>query len=415
MDDIDRQFPYPRFLRVPFIFIPKGTPEGPEGAAFKAAHPGWVKFPAAFVPRPQPALDAEAQPEPAVSEQPQAEPWSLETPGPDARPWPGHLRQIPRPTRSNSGNRLAGPRHRSSAPPPVPFPPPVPPPRRPIAHTGEMPDSLQKRGIGLLINGKTPDELGSLLRDLDPVGTAQAAETLDKGQRESVAPPISGGASRADSTGKRTRLAQAVEGEMPVEPPVKPVEGEGANPGPGTLPEVVAPETASTPAPKPPSEVAPVPQPAAPVEAAPEEVRVRGDVKGGLPAPEARSAAEAEAKNAARQRHFERGRQFQTDALKALGISAKAKRITTTFADGSSITVVPDAVKGETIIEAKDVVKLSNSKQFRGYAGTGRPIELVVSPNTKSIAMKLQELIKSSKGTIRVFDPTTGRFSSWTE
>jgi hypothetical protein len=31
----------------------------------------------------------------------------------------------------------------------------------------------------------------------------------------------------------------------------------------------------------------PQPQPAAPVEAAPEEVRVRGDVKGGLPAPEA--------------------------------------------------------------------------------------------------------------------------------
>ena len=42
----------PGDLRVPFIFVPHGAPDPVE---WKAAHPGWVRFPATFVPRkPQP-------------------------------------------------------------------------------------------------------------------------------------------------------------------------------------------------------------------------------------------------------------------------------------------------------------------------------------------------------------------------
>jgi hypothetical protein len=329
MDDIDRQFPYPRYLRMPFIFIPDGSPDGPDVAAFKAAHPGWVRLRATFIPRPQP------EPEPAQWQVAGAEPTAWDQPKPENGARLDHRMTVD-PASMHPANRHSETPEHHAAPPQVLSRPGVPPR---VSHAERVPDAMQLRGMDLIMSGMKPDELewlmrtrdryrkrheensernagtlqaqtrnvttsvtgsaGSLahqlahgayrlLRDLDPVGTAQAAETLDKGQRESVAPPISGGASRADSTGKRTRLAQAVEGEMPVEPPVKPVEGEGANPGPGTLPEVVAPETASTPAPKPPSEVAPVPQPAAPVEAAPEQVRVRGDVKGGLPAPEAR-------------------------------------------------------------------------------------------------------------------------------
>jgi hypothetical protein len=71
MDDIDRQFPYLRFLRVPFIFIPYGSAEGPEVAAFKAAHPGWVKLRATFVPHQQPALEPEPQPSAAPDVEPE--------------------------------------------------------------------------------------------------------------------------------------------------------------------------------------------------------------------------------------------------------------------------------------------------------------------------------------------------------
>ncbi len=50
MDNGDPRFPYPRFLRVPFIFVPHGAPPPLE---WMAEHPGWVKFPATFIPHAQ--------------------------------------------------------------------------------------------------------------------------------------------------------------------------------------------------------------------------------------------------------------------------------------------------------------------------------------------------------------------------
>jgi hypothetical protein len=61
MDDLDRQFPYPRYLKVPFIFWADGTPEPPEWAQFKRDYPGWVTFRGSFTPDESPVLEAEPE------------------------------------------------------------------------------------------------------------------------------------------------------------------------------------------------------------------------------------------------------------------------------------------------------------------------------------------------------------------
>jgi filamentous hemagglutinin len=117
--------------------------------------------------------------------------------------------------------------------------------------------------------------------------------------------------------------------------------------------------------------------------------------------------------NATAQNPLQRGIQFQGDALSALGVPENTQRFTVTLPGGSPVTVVPDALDGSTIIEVKDVTNLSNSNQFRGYLATGKPIELIVSPNTQRISQPLQNLITSSGGSIRVFNPSTGALSPW--
>jgi len=112
-------------------------------------------------------------------------------------------------------------------------------------------------------------------------------------------------------------------------------------------------------------------------------------------------------------RNAERGRQFQKDVLAALEIPENKERIRVTIDDGKLVTVIPDAQSTTLITEAKDVVNLSNSDQFRGYFATRRPINLIVSPNTKTISEPLQKLIDASGGSIRVFDPTTRTFTPW--
>lgn len=55
----DNEFPYPSFLKVPFVFVPKGNPLPLD---WMAAHPNFVTFAATFLPRPQPGLPPEAEP-----------------------------------------------------------------------------------------------------------------------------------------------------------------------------------------------------------------------------------------------------------------------------------------------------------------------------------------------------------------
>jgi filamentous hemagglutinin len=81
--------------------------------------------------------------------------------------------------------------------------------------------------------------------------------------------------------------------------------------------------------------------------------------------------------------------------------------------DGTLVTVIPDAQSTTLITEVKDVVNLSNSDQFRAYFATNRRIDLIVSPNTKTISKPLEELIYRSKGSIHIFDPATKTFTPW--
>jgi hypothetical protein len=67
MDDFGRQFPYPRYLKVPFIFLADGEPEPPEWAQFKRDYPGWVIFRGSFTPSPP-------EPEPEQQHVPNTEP-----------------------------------------------------------------------------------------------------------------------------------------------------------------------------------------------------------------------------------------------------------------------------------------------------------------------------------------------------
>ncbi|WP_234775667.1 putative toxin [Paraburkholderia tropica] len=117
--------------------------------------------------------------------------------------------------------------------------------------------------------------------------------------------------------------------------------------------------------------------------------------------------------SSATQTPFQRGIQFQNDALSALDLPPNTTRVSVTLPDGTPVVFVPDAVGGTTYIEVKDVVNLSNSNQFRGYAASGNPIELIVSPNTKTISKPLQTLIYNTGGSIQVFDSATGKFSVW--
>ena len=110
------------------------------------------------------------------------------------------------------------------------------------------------------------------------------------------------------------------------------------------------------------------------------------------------------------------GLQFQGDALAARGVPANTTRISTTLPDGTPITVIPDGAVGGirgTLIECKAVCNIKNSDQFRGYAATGQPIELIVSPQTQSISDTVINIIDRSGGSVRVYDSTTGKFIQW--
>ena len=99
--------------------------------------------------------------------------------------------------------------------------------------------------------------------------------------------------------------------------------------------------------------------------------------------------------------------------LKELKLPEKKKRISVIMDDGTLVTVFPDAQSTTFITEVKDVANLYRTKQFRRYFATNRAINLIVSPNTKTISEPLQRLIYESKGSIHVFDPATRAFIPW--
>ncbi len=110
------------------------------------------------------------------------------------------------------------------------------------------------------------------------------------------------------------------------------------------------------------------------------------------------------------------GRAFEGSGLQALGVDKNKYRVTAISKNGESITVIPDATIGGingTLVEFKNVINITDTKQFRGYAATGQPIRLIVSPRTETISSTVVNAIKASGGQIQIFDPVTKTFKDW--
>lgn len=88
-----------------------------------------------------------------------------------------------------------------------------------------------------------------------------------------------------------------------------------------------------------------------------------------------------------------RGQAFEKVVLNEQGIP---KNNTTKF--GRSI---PDGYSNGRITEIKDVKYIYKSKQFRDYINSGKPIDLIVSPQSK-VSQPLQDAIKNGGGSIMI-------------
>lgn len=108
------------------------------------------------------------------------------------------------------------------------------------------------------------------------------------------------------------------------------------------------------------------------------------------------------------------GRVFEGSGLQAMGLDKNKDRLTAIGRNGESITIVPDATLGGikgTFVEFKNVINITDTSQFRGYAASGQPVILVVSPRTVSISATVWDAVNASgggQGKVVRFDPATG-------
>lgn len=111
-----------------------------------------------------------------------------------------------------------------------------------------------------------------------------------------------------------------------------------------------------------------------------------------------------------------KGVSFQNSAIETLGLSGNTQKIKNIITNkGETVSIIPDATIGGlkgTLVEIKNVASLTDSKQIRGYGGTGQPILLIVHPRIK-ISGTVKETIKNSGGKIQVFDPQTKKLTNF--
>lgn len=101
---------------------------------------------------------------------------------------------------------------------------------------------------------------------------------------------------------------------------------------------------------------------------------------------------------------------FETSGLKLMGLDKNKYRINTVNRNGDALTIVPDAIIGGingTFVEFKNVINITNTDQFRGYAATGTPVILVISPRTQTISETVWRSVTGNGKVFRV-DPATG-------
>ncbi|ENX57418.1 MULTISPECIES: DUF637 domain-containing protein [Acinetobacter] len=103
------------------------------------------------------------------------------------------------------------------------------------------------------------------------------------------------------------------------------------------------------------------------------------------------------------------GKEFETSAASKLGIQRNTDRqmITVKTERDGQINIIPDAFgDGGTLVEFKNLKYITDTKQFRGYAATKKPVKLVINPDTK-YSSTIEQTIRESKGTIYTFDQNT--------
>lgn len=103
------------------------------------------------------------------------------------------------------------------------------------------------------------------------------------------------------------------------------------------------------------------------------------------------------------------GKEFETSAASKLGIQRNTDRqmITVKTERDGQINIIPDAFgDGGTLVEFKNLKYITDTKQFRGYAATKKPVTLVINPDTK-YSSTIEQTIRESKGTIYTFDQKT--------
>ena len=78
------------------------------------------------------------------------------------------------------------------------------------------------------------------------------------------------------------------------------------------------------------------------------------------------------------------------------------------------MTTIPDlwdAKKVGGMLEAKDVLKLSRTRQLDGQIALAlehkQPFNLVVSPRTQSVSGPLRRAVRETGGTVYVYNPAT--------
>jgi len=101
-----------------------------------------------------------------------------------------------------------------------------------------------------------------------------------------------------------------------------------------------------------------------------------------------------------------------------MGLEKNTQRITETTINGAAVTIIPDAVVGGikgTLVEFKNVINITDTSQFRGYAATRQPIILVVSPRTEMISSTVAKMVRASKSDMRIFNPAKNSCSTCTK
>ncbi len=103
-----------------------------------------------------------------------------------------------------------------------------------------------------------------------------------------------------------------------------------------------------------------------------------------------------------------KGTQFENAALSIEKLDKNTTKYVVTLPNGTVVTVIPDVVTGQRIVEIKNVIDLSYSTQLKGIVGIGKPVDIILSPRTQNVSQQLWDAVTKNNGNFYRLDPTTG-------